>query len=135
MNSRVLTISVVVLIVFSIFNLSLSVKSNERYESLRESIDAKTNKTIVYNGKDGRNGSNGVDGINAVSFSVTQLTIKEVPLVGKDGLDGKNGVDAPVQQLRVNPDTKDIENRLSSDKYWGTLVVCSEYRIECPSGN
>ena len=138
MKGKLLTASVVVLALFSVFNYIQDLSSNQKYEELKQSVDDKTNKVIVYNGKDGVNGTNGVDGINAVSFSITELRIKEVPLVGtpgKDGVDGLNGADGPAQAIRVNPDTKNIENKYTTDKYWITLVECSEYRLECPDAN
>jgi len=104
-------------------------------------------KIVYVQAKDGYTPVKGLDyfdgtaGINAVSYSITNNTVKEVPLVGtagKDGADGLpgkdgiNGEDAPVQQIRVNPDNGDMESKMSNQKFWETLVVCSDYRTVCP---
>jgi len=137
MRSRVLIVAILILAIFNVLSFYSSTQAQSKIDELQKSVENKTNKVVVYDGKDGRNGENGVDGKNAVSYSISQLTVKEVPLPGtpgKDGTDGIKGEDGAFQEIRVN-DSGDIENKLSNDKYWTVLVPCSAYRMECSDGN
>lgn len=153
MKSKFLTISVVVLALFSIFTYMQSVGHREDIKKLASVVESKTNKVVVYEGKDGYTPVKGIDyfdgsnGINAMSYSITQTVIKEVPLIGTPGKSaydiwleaGNVGTiedfinSLKVKQVsRVNPDTKDVETRYSDERGWTVLYTCSEYRLECP---
>jgi len=129
-------------------------------QELKDSVNNKTNKVVVYEGKDGYTPVKGKDffdgknGVNAVSYSVTNTQVKEVPLVGQVGqsaydiwvdmgnigtktdfIESLKAQPAPELQPQVDPETKDLQFKLSTDKYWHTVVECKEYRLECPNGN
>lgn len=116
-------------------------QSNARQVSDLKTIVAKIPKEpIVYVGKDGitpkkgidyRDGDNGADGINAISFNKT--VVKDVPLIGETGKAGVNGKDARELQIRVNPNTKNIETKYDTDAFWNTLLMCSELQSGCPN--
>ena len=138
MKSKLLTIAVVVLALFSVFSFVKDLGDDRKIENLASAVESKTNKTIVYNGKDGANGKDGVDGINAVSYSITELTIKEVPLMGEMGPvgpQGEQGLPGPKMYIQNNSDTGDIEVRYENQRFWSVLVPCVEIKLECPSGD
>lgn len=113
-----------------------SIKTN--YDNLAESV--KNIKVINgINGKDGNDGKNGY-GINGTNGKDSISTItKEIyyvqppPQKGESGRDGKAGKDAEVQQIQINPETKDLETKMSGERYWTTLIPCAELLRTCPS--
>lgn len=85
-------------------------------------------------GKDGINGKNGIDGQNGIDSKSTY--IKETyytPIQGPKGESGEDGKDGEEQFIRINPITKDLETKKSSDSFWFTLVPCSELLKSCPA--
>jgi len=147
MQSKVLYAFIAVLVLLNIGSFLYSANTLSQTESLSKTVANLPKEPIVYVGKDGKTPQlgidyqlpkNGKDGINSISFSVSQTVVKEVPLIGEkgeQGVAGDKGENALSQEIRVNSETLNIENRLSTDKYWTPLVLCSEYRLECPSGN
>lgn len=144
MKERVTLVAVILLAIVSVASLSYSYQATSKIEDLKLSVDNKTNKVVVYQGKDaytpvkGIDYFDGVNGTNSVSFSIKETVLKEVPVVGPigpSGSNGKDGLDAPIQEIRVNPDNGDLESKLTNTKFWTTLITCSEYRLECPNGN
>jgi len=92
------------------------------------------------------NGTNGVDGVNGVSIkgeigdngrdgkdSHSTNTVIErnfyTPVVGPEGKPGKDGASS---ELRLNPETKDLEAKSNKDKFWNTLIPCSDLMRVCP---
>lgn len=150
MKNKITTISLVVVTILSVAYTNLNNLSlQNELKTLKDSVNNNTNKVVVYEGKDGYTPVKGIDyfdgaaGLNSVSFSTVKTEIKEVPLLGekgdkgRDGVDGVNGTDgqnAPVQETRVNSESKNIETKLSDSWQWRILVSCSEYRLECPNG-
>lgn len=144
MKNKLTTLAVVLLACMNVLTFVYASQSTAQIEGLKKSVDAKTNKIVVYNGKDGETPVKGVDyfdganGINAMSYTVNTTVVKEVPLIGrpgsdgKDGKDGENGKDAPIQELRVNSFTGDVETKLSSDVFWRVMIPCSELKVGCP---
>lgn len=134
------TIIVLVLSLFSVvFVASFRLASIEtNYNNLAESI--KNIKSIDgIDGKDGKpglNGSNGVDGVNGTNSISEHLKetfyVPLPPEKGVKGDDGKNGVDGESQQIQINPTTKDLEVKRSSERFWTVLVPCSELIKSCP---
>jgi len=163
MKNKLTTTLIVVLVLLNVGSFAYSYAGSKQTADLRNSIESLPKEPIIYIGQDGhtpiagidyRIPENGKDGINSVSFSKTEVVVKEVPLIGEIGksaydiwLDKGNvgteddfiaslkGVDAPYQQLRVNPDNLNIQSKLSNWDVWTTLVKCDDYRLECPSGN
>lgn len=144
MAKRLAILAAILLAVMNILTFVYVSQATSGIDTLAKNVEEKTNKVIVYEGKPGytpvvgKDYFNGKDGLNAVSYSVTRTVIQEVPIKGdpgasgKDGIDGKDGADAPFQELRVNQESGDLESKLSSDKYWITLIPCSELKTSCP---
>lgn len=96
----------------------------------------------VINGIDGKDGArgitgkNGLDGKNGKDSQSTYL--KEVfytptdVIKGEKGDPGVAGKDAPVQEIRINPETKNLETKTTADRYWFIIVSCSEMLKSCP---
>jgi len=144
MKNKILIALIGFLVLLNVVSLLNNIHTNDSIASIQNKIQSIPKEPIVYIGKDGRtpvkgidyrDGDNGKAGINSISFITTQTVIKEVPLMGTPGKDGVNGENAPTQEIQVNPDTYDIETKLSNLRGWNLLVKCSEYRLECPSGN
>ena len=139
---------VAVLVLFNVVsilgNAQSDAQSKQTLQSIQGQLDEIPKEPIVYNGRDGKTPQAGIDyplpknganGTNSISFVTTQTIVKEVPLLGEKGdtgATGEPGKDAPTQQLRVNTDTKNLENKLSDEKYWKVLLYCTDYRNECP---
>ena len=141
MKNKILTVLVVVLVLLNVFSVSSSSQMSASIQAIQSKVNNLPKEPIVYVGKDGytpvkgvdyRDGVDGKAGINSISFVTTETIVKEVPLVGVPGLDG---LDAPTLKIQVNPDTRDIETRLSNERGWGILVLCADYRNECPSAD
>lgn len=156
MKGKLLTVAVVVLALFSVFNYVSNSREQGEIADLASAVEQKTNKTIVYNAKNGYTPIKGIDyqdgknGLNAVSYSVTSTVIKEAPLLGVPGkstyelwLDLGNTGSAEDfieslkirQDIRVNPETKDVETKYSDQRVWTVLFPCVAYRLVCPSVN
>lgn len=54
---------------------------------------------------------------------------------GDAGEKGEPGMDAPVLQVQVNPETKDLEYRYSGDTVWSILIPCEQLLKECDDGS
>lgn len=106
---------------------------------------ANQNNTMlkVTNGIDGKDGAPGIsikgdtgisgrDGLNSISNNTVIEKIIHVPEKGKDGNPGKDGVNAPVQEIRINPETKDLESKKNTDRYWITMINCVDLLKVCP---
>lgn len=140
-------LAIILLACIQVLSLIYTTQTVNNTNGITKKLNDNPPKIVYVQAKDGYTPVKGLDyfdgakGINAVSFSVTNNTIKEVPLAGiagkdgingNDGLPGKNGADAPTQELRVNPSNGDLESKLTSDSFWTTLVACSDYRTVCP---
>lgn len=79
-------------------------------------------------GRNGRDGTNGANGKDSVSTHTETTVIKEQPLVG---LEGQRGADAPMQQIRLNPVTNDLETKLSNTIFWQVLIPCDKLIVTC----
>jgi len=152
MKPRIVLIAVLSLACINIFTLIQSTQALKQNETLENVIKDNPPRIVYVQAKDGKTPIVGVDfpypkdGINSVSFSRTTEVIKEVPLIGEKGTTGdspaclqeqsqcrgENGVDAPVQEIRINSSTGDLENKLSSTRLWNTLLTCSDFRTVCP---
>jgi len=155
MWNKVLTVSVVVLVLFSVFNLAQSNTTAQQTRDLADKVAAIPTQTVVYKGEKGDKPKEGIDyfirapkdGTNAVSFVTTQTVIKEVPLIGPSAYDiwlqqGNSGSKDDFLEslrasldIRVNPDTNDIETRSSGQRFYNLLVACQDYRLVCPDAN
>ena len=142
MKGKITIIAIVLLTVLNLLSLIYSSQSKSEIESLKDSVNNKTNKVVVYQGQDGYTPVKGKDyfdgaaGVNSMSYSISNTVVKEVPLVGERGPAGENGInglDAPVQEIRINPDTGDLESKLTGYKFWQTLVSCNQLQVGCPN--
>lgn len=77
-------------------------------------------------GEDGRNGT------DSISTSTVIEKIIYVPEKGKEGSPGKDGLNAPVQEIRINPETKNLESKKNTDRYWVTMINCIDLLKVCP---
>jgi len=149
MKNKLSTLAVVLLACFTVLNFSLSSQALNQSKNLERVIKENPDKIVYVQAKDGKTPIKGIDyfdgasGINAMSFSVTNNIVKEVPLIGEkgepgaDGVDGVNGIDginAPTQELRINPETGDLESKYSNWWFWTPLIPCSELKVGCPDG-
>jgi len=134
------------LVLLNIGSFTYAMQSAKEVNRLNTVVSSLPTEPIVYVGKDGQTPKlgidyfipkNGKDGVNSISFSntVTETLIKEVPIVGPAGENGVNGVDASELQLRVNEQTKDVEKKYSTDRYWEVLIPCGSLMKECPYAN
>ena len=144
MKNKLPTLAVVLLAFFTLLNFSFSSQALQQTKNLETLIKENPNKIVYVQAKDGYTPVKGKDyfdgtaGINAMSYVIQTNTIEQLPIIGPigpAGKDGKDGVDGAFQQTQINPDTKDIETKMSYSRYWETLVHCSEYRLECPDAN
>ncbi len=96
---------------------------------------------VAINGQDGKDGEQGItgksgvdgkDGQNAVSVFNTETFYIDRPT---NGIDGQQGPAGPTQDIRINPDTKDLETKPSDSSFWQVLVPCSELLRSCPDGS
>lgn len=144
MKDKLILLSLVVLSCLAVLNFSVTSQSLSKNEELQTIIKENPNKIVYVQAKDGKTPVKGVDyfdganGLNAVSFSITNNIVKEVPLIGEkgadgvNGKDGANGKDGQTQQIRINPDTGDLENKYSDWWVWNILIPCSELKTSCP---
>ncbi len=133
-----LLLIIIALLAFGVYYLSYKVATIEN--SIQNIADVQKLAPKIINGKDGvdgKNGSdgvagldgrNGVDGIDSKSTYIEKTFYTPIP-----GPQGEPGKDAPVQEIRINPDTKNLESKSSSDRYWYTLVPCSQLLKSCPT--
>lgn len=84
-------------------------------------------------GKDGRDGVDGKTTIieNSTTIYRTETIRGEKGDVGEKGAPGEKGQDAPTLQVQVNPETKDLEYKYSTDTFWTVLVTCNQFMREC----
>ena len=131
-----------VLVLLNVGSFTYSMQSAKEFNRLNTAVLSLPTEPIVYVGQDGKSPKlgidyflpkNGKDGVNSISFSstITETVIKEVPLVGAPGLSGTDGKDADQQQIRINPTSGDLETKLSSESFWGTLIPCEELKVTC----
>lgn len=144
MKARFYTLAIILLACIQVLSFVYITQAVNTTNGISKKLNDNPLKIVYVQAKDGYTPVKGLDyfdgakGINAVSFSVTNNTLKEVPLIGengKDGLNGKDGVDGQkgaYQEMRVNENTKDIESKYSDAKFWDVFVPCSDYRIVCP---
>ena len=147
MKSKFSTSAIILLAIMNVLTLVYATQAVHNTGDISQKLKDNPPKIVYVQAKDGYTPVKGIDyfdgaqGINAMSYNVTNKIIKEVPLAGttgnngNDGLPGKDGTDgkdAPIQELRVNSSTGDLESKLTSDSFWTTLVACSDYKTECP---
>jgi len=116
---------------------------------LQDSIKNNPPKIVYVQAKDGYTPIKGKDyfdgatGLNAMSFSITNTIIKEVPLPGIKGDKGDSpaclleetqcrGANGSGDRIRINPTTGDLETKLDDARFWSPLLECDEFRLECP---
>lgn len=154
MKSKLLTLSVIVLAIFSVFTYVQSISYKDDLKKLASVIETKTNKVIVYEGKDGYTPVlgldyfNGKDGLNAMSYSITQTVVKEVPLMGTPGKSayelwieaGNTGTledffstfKGTSETVYINETTGDLEKKTSNAKFPEILIPCNRLQVGCP---
>ena len=88
-----------------------------------------TNGKDGEDGADGKDGRNGLDGVDSVSSQVT--IIKETAVKGETGATGKNGQDGASQELRVDPETNDLQTKRSDETFWEVLIPCEKLMVSC----
>jgi len=156
MKNKLITLVVVTLVLLNVGSFISSLDASRKITVIDETLASLPKDPIVYVGKDGYtpklgldyfNGRDGSDGINSVSFSTTEIIVKEVPLIGQSAYDiwldqGNSGTQEDFidslkvsQDIRVNDETKDIETRLSTQRFWKVMVYCADYRLVCPDAN
>ena len=147
MKNRLLPVVLVVLIILSLGSFTYSLEASRQTAELKTIIAKLPKSPIVYQGKDGYTPKLGIDyflpengknGINSISFVTSETVVKEVPLAGIPGIpgvDGVNGIDAPIQEIRINESTGDLESKLSDAAFWKVLLQCNEFREVCPNGD
>lgn len=132
-------LSVVVLLAVLVFFASYKIASIEtQYKSLAEGV--KNIKVIDgVNGNDGKNGLNGSNGLNGrdgndslSTHLIEKIYVQPPAEIGKTGEKGADGKDAPIQEIQINPDTKDLETKSTNDRFWKTLIPCAELLKSCP---
>jgi len=134
------------LVLLNVGSFTYAMQSAKEVNRLNTVVSSLPTEPIVYVGKDGQTPKlgidyflpkNGKDGVNSISFSntVTETLIKEIPIIGPAGENGVNGIDASELQLRVNEQTKDVEKKYSTDRYWEVLIPCVSLMKECPDAN
>jgi len=149
MKSKYFTLAMILLASMNLLTFFYVTQALNNTTQITNKLNNNPPKIVYVQAKDGytpvigKDYFNGTAGINAVSYSFTKETIKEVPLIGQKGDKGDSpaclfevsqcqGVDGREQRIQVNSETKDIEARMTGDKFWDTLVSCAEYRLECP---
>lgn len=131
-----LSLLLVIIALLSVGVYYLSYKVSTIESSLIQIANDAKNTPIVVNGvdgvdgRDGLNGFNGKDGTNGVNSISTHT--KEVYYTPIEGPIGPKGDDAVQQEIRINPETKDLESKTSKDRYWLTLIPCVELLRSCP---
>lgn len=135
-----LMLIIILLLAVGVFSLTNKIATLE--SSIQLVANSRNVKPQVYNGTDGKDGisikgengtdgSNGIDGKDSVSTYSKEVIIKEVPIVGAPGKDGMDGKDADKQEIRINPETGDLESKDSSWRLWTTLIPCNELKVSC----
>lgn len=129
-------LSLVVFLAALVFFASYKIASIEtQYKNLADGV---RNIKVINgidgeDGKPGLNGSNGINGKNGSDSlsteTVERFYIQQPPEKGEPGQPGK---DAPIQETRLNPETKDLETKTTSDRFWKTLIPCVELLRSCP---
>jgi len=152
MKSKYFTLAMILLALMNVLTFVYVTQALNNTTQITNKLNNNPPKIVYVQAKDGytpifgKDYFNGAAGINAVSYSITRETVKDVPLLGEKGdkgdspeclleekkCRGDNGIDGRSQELRLNSDTKNIESKFTDAKYWDTLIACSEYRLECP---
>ena len=147
MKSKLNTTAIVLLALLNVATLLYVSQTKNELALLSESIDNKTSQVVVYEGKNGYTPVKGKDyfdgaaGINAMSYTVSNTVIKELPIIGpqgpagNNGVDGINGQDAPIQEIRINPETGDLQSKMSNERYWSVLVLCRQLQVGCKNAD
>jgi hypothetical protein len=157
--STISTISIGILALFSIFTFIQNMSTRQEIATIQNLVESNPPKIVYVKGENGYTPIKGIDykdgnnGKNAVSYSVTNTVVKEVPLMpelpknnyqlwlenGNTGTidDFFNSLkgETVYQNSRVNDVTKDVETKLSNQRTWTVLYTCAEYRLECPGDN
>ena len=133
-----LLLIIIALLAFGVYFLSYKVATIEN--SIQNIADVQKLAPKVINGQDGADGKNGSDGVagldgrNGINGLDSKSTYVEktfyTPVAGPQGEPGK---DAPAQEIRVNPETKDLETKKTNDGFWFTLIPCSQLLKSCPT--
>lgn len=140
------------LALFSVFSfVNLSNVSKEIAE-LRQSVNDKTNKVIIYKGEDAYTPVKNVDyfdgnnGTNAVSYSIQTTVLKEVPIIGPKGQSAyeiaiDNGFKGTEQDWLLSLRSQDTEygfdsngnwqSRKVGEPFWYTLITCDKFVNGC----
>ena len=144
MKTRIIVLAFILLASLNVLTFIYTTQAVNKTSAIQTRLENNPTKIVYVEAKDGytpifgKDYKDGAPGINAVSYSVTKQVIQEVAIPGTpgkngvDGIPGKDGIDGSYQEIRVNTDTRDIETKQSTNRFWETLVVCSEYRVECP---
>lgn len=130
-----LTLLLVIIALLSAGVYYLSYKVSTIESSLVNIAKDAKSRPMVINGVDGTDGVDGIavdgkdgrDGVDSVSTHTKEVYY--TPLAGPPGAKGE---DAEQQEIRINPDTKDLESKKSKERYWSTLIPCIELLKSCP---
>lgn len=142
MWKRLAILAVILVAFMNVLTFVYVTQSKSEFNNFAKTVEEKTNKVIVYEGKPGytpvlgKDFFNGKDGLNAMSYSITQTVIKEVPLQGKegapgkDGADGKDGKDAPDLEYQFD-NSGNFQVKKTGDVFWSNLIPCSKFVDGC----
>lgn len=82
----------------------------------------------------GKDGKDGLPGQQTVIENQTTVYHTET-VKGEKGDPGLPGEAAPVLQIQVNPESRNLEYKYSTDTFWSTLLRCEELLIGCEDGS
>ena len=144
MKGGFFTLAIILLAFMNVLTFVYSSQAVAQNNNLERLIKENPDKVVYVQAKDGYTPIKGKDyfdgsaGLNAMSFSITNTTIKEVAIPGPQGLpgvgiNGVDGKDAPIQEIRINVTTGDLESKLTDASFWRVLVPCNQLQVSCGS--
>jgi hypothetical protein len=132
-----LILLIILLLALGVFFLSYKIATIENLTKNIAEVQKVQPKVINgTDGKDGNHGANGVDGLNgrdgSDSLSTHRIETFYTPIAGPQGIQGEKGQDGATQQVRLNPETKNLESKSSNEKFWNIIIPCAELLKDCP---
>lgn len=102
-------------------NKNLAVKFELALDKINKLEDGKDGYTPIkgVDYSDGKDGVNGKDGKNSVSTHTSETIVRQEQI-------------ALFKDVRINPETKSLEAKLSTDQFWEILIPCEELLVGCP---
>lgn len=136
-SKLILALLLFIIALLAIFVGFISYKVATIENSIHSLASQKQITPMVVNGIDGKDGisikgdpgSNGNDGQDSLS---TSTVIEKTFYTPTAGPEGKAGKDAASQEIRINPETKDLEAKREDVSFWSTIIPCSELLRVCP---